>query len=53
MRVGEPQIHKELFWTNLILKDMIIVNAVTVDYVTETLCRVFLGSKSNVICYGH
>lgn len=41
--------HKELLWTNLILKDMIVASAVTVDYVTETLHRVFLGSKS--ICY--
>ena len=45
MRAEEPQISKELLWTNLIL-DMIVVSAVTVGYVIETLCRVLLGSKS-------
>lgn len=45
MRVEEPQISKELLWTNLIL-DMMGVSAVTVDHIIETLCRVFLGSKS-------
>lgn len=36
---------KELFWINLILKDMIIASVVIVDYVIEFLYRVFLGSK--------
>ena len=37
-------ISKEPLWTNLILKHMIIVNVVTINYRTETL--VSLGSKS-------
>lgn len=37
---------KELLWTNLILKDMIIASVVTVDYATEPLHRVSLGSKA-------
>ena len=37
-------ISKEPLWTNLILKHMIIVSVVTINYRTETL--VSLGSKS-------
>lgn len=46
LRRGEPHTSKEPLWTNLILKDMITVSAVTIDYVTETLYRVPLGSTS-------